>query len=116
MPIYTFRCKTDGEHDIFFKTYNTKKVMPCPVCHEPAKRIISLPGLIDVKRGWNEQANDARRDPYTQAKAQWDGVQRGNAMFGRKIEKPNEKALQLAAREIDKKNKAEKAMPSASSL
>jgi hypothetical protein len=52
-------------------------------------------------RTWNDQANEAQRTPYTQAKAQsWNSYHEQKDM-GVRLDKPTEESIQVAAAAID---------------
>ena len=70
MPIYTYDCPEDGVTDVFTRTVGPPFEMACPHCRGQMANVIAAPARVEVKRDWNEKANDYQRDPYTQAKAQ----------------------------------------------
>lgn len=104
MPIQVYDCLTDGEQDIFMRTFKVPPTITCPTCKQKIKHIISAPAIVDVKRDWNENANEFRRDPYTQAKAQLKNKQREDAERGIRIDKVNEEGLQAGAAAIHDSN------------
>lgn len=57
------------------------------------------------KRQWEAEANDQRRDPYTQAKAQMDHSYNEQKDMGADVAKPTEESIQAAAKEIAKEKK-----------
>ncbi len=70
MPIYTYDCPVDGVQDVLFRTYDAPSTHMCPECYGSMGRCVTLPGRVEIKRDWNEKANDYQHDPYTQSKAQ----------------------------------------------
>ena len=60
-----------------------------------------MPGAVSVVRDWNERANEARRTPYDQAKAQLTNTAREEAeRGGRSPRKVTEEAVQATAKAI----------------
>ncbi len=113
MPIYVYECRRHGRHDFFSRTVDPRPERPCQECGEPAAMCVTAPGVVDVRRDWNEKANDYRRDPYTQAKAQLTNVRReALERVERDCDRPTghitEEAIQVGAREIDKGNRSPK--------
>ena len=84
---------------------------PCPQCDKkcarrPDKPISGAPGLGSVYRSWDENANEQRRDPMTQAKYQAQHMrdeQRDQGNYA--VPKITEAGLQVAAARIDADNK-----------
>ena len=104
MPIQVYDCNIDGEQDIFMRTFEVPTEVDCPTCGQEIKHIISAAAIVDIKRDWNENANEYRRDPYTQAKAQLKNKQREDAERGIRIEKVSEEGLQAGAAAIHDSN------------
>ncbi len=107
MPIYVYECPTDGKQDVFSRTFNVPGERPCPVCGRSASICVTSPSRHDIKRDWNEKANEYRRDPYTQAKAQLTNQHRSALeRVGRDCDRPpdpvTEEAIQVGAKEIHK--------------
>ena len=107
MPIYIYECPTDGRQDVFSRTFNVPGERPCPVCGRSASVCVTAPSRHDIKRDWNEKANEYRRDPYTQAKAQLTNQHRSTLeRIGRDCDRPpnpvTEEAIQIGAKEIHK--------------
>ena len=110
MPIYVYECSEHGRQDVFTRTFDVLKTRPCPKCGKASKICVTAPSRHDIKRTWNDKANEYRRDPYTQAKAQLSNLYRGDLEHIERdcdrMENPvNEEAIQIGAREIDKQNK-----------
>jgi len=84
---------------------------PCPQCDERCPRredkpISGAPGLGSVYRSWDENANEQRRDPMTQAKYQAQHMQDEQRDMGNlNVPKITEEGLQVAATRIDADNK-----------
>ena len=103
MPIQVYECKTDGEFEIKLSFQDEiPKVSKCPDCGTRSNHIISPVGGIKLSRTWNEQANEAQRDPYTQAKAQAYEAYHGRKERGENPPKPTEETLQVVAEGIAK--------------
>ena len=101
MPTQVYECKIDGEFEITLSFQDEiPKVKKCPDCGKRSKHIISPVAGIKIERGWNEQANEAQRDPYTQAKAQAYEAYHGRKERGEDPPKPDESAIQIAAEGI----------------
>jgi len=108
MPIYSYNCPKDGNQDILFRSYDPQDAWPCPECTRLIPKTISTPGRVEVKRDWDEKANDYQRDPYTQSKAQLTNVKRRAAEHGEPHSRITEEVIQLGAREIDRQARAPK--------
>jgi hypothetical protein len=107
MPIYVYECPTDGKQDVFSRTFNVPRERPCPVCGRSASVCVTAPSRHDIKRDWDEKANEYRRDPYTQSKAQLTNQYRSEMeRVERDCDRPpnpvTEEAIQVGAREIHK--------------
>lgn len=106
MPIYEFRCPADGVHDIFVRKLQASKTHKCPTCKREVPNMISAPSFINIVRDWNEQANDYRRNPYVQAKAQLHNLDREQQEHtDASPMKITEEAIQATAENIDRSNK-----------
>lgn len=106
MPIYEFRCPEDGVHNIFVRTFDVPETHTCPTCKQEVPNVISKPSLITIERGWNEKANDYRRSPYDQAKAQLHNLDREQQEHRNAPPmKITEEMIQATASNIDKSNK-----------
>ena len=75
----------------------------CPKCRKKSKHILKPQAGIKIMRGWNKRANDFRRDPYTQAKAQLNNAYNESKEVGMETGKPTEKSYQLQAASIAEK-------------
>ncbi|KKK88130.1 hypothetical protein LCGC14_2746260 [marine sediment metagenome] len=53
-----------------------------------------------IKKTWNEQANETRRDPYTQAKTAFENAYHDAKDDGLNPVKPTEEKIQAAAKKI----------------
>lgn len=105
MPIYIYECPTDGKQDVFSRTFNVPDERPCPVCGRSASVCVTSPSRHDIKRDWDEKANEYRRDPYTQSKAQLTNQHRSALeRVERDCDRPSnpvtEEAIQIGAKEI----------------
>ena len=99
MPIYEAECGEHGLHEVFTRTFGAE--LPCPECGSAMSRRISAPARVNVSRDWNEQANEARRDPYAQARTQLANVAREEAeRSGGTPKKAAEESIQAAAKAI----------------
>ena len=110
MPIYSYECPEHGQHDVFTRTFDILKVRPCEKCGKDSKICITAPSRHNIERTWNDKANEYRRDPYTQAKAQLTNMHRESLEHverdcDREPDPVQEEAIQIGAREIDKQNK-----------
>lgn len=126
MPLYEYECPEHGpqDHLLALRADGPYQERPCNYilrtfqvpaqpnwliikekCKIPSKLMVSAPAIVNVEQDWNEKANDAQRDPYTQAKAQLTNHSRTEAEHGRPEPKVTEAGIQVAARQIatDKK-------------
>ena len=91
---------------MFLRGFDVPQTHTCPGCGKPIPHVVSAPALIDIQRTWNDKANHCRVNPYDQAKAQLNNLDRENQE--RNDDRPmkiTEEMLQVTAREIDKGNK-----------
>ncbi len=112
MPIYVYDCENDGPQDVFSRTFDILPERPCPKCGKGAKMAVTAPARHDIERTWNDKANEYRRDPYTQSKAQLTNLRRETVeRTERDCDRPTspitEEAIQVGAKAIA----AEKANP-----
>ncbi len=106
MPIYTYDCPEDGTTDVFFRAVGPPFELDCPECRGKMQNCVTAPAQVNIQRDWNEKANDCRRNPYDQAKAQLHNLDRENQEHqGTRPMEITEEMLQVTAREIDKENK-----------
>ena len=105
-----------GEHGVFcIRVNRPKEEIPetttCPQCDTRCSRkeyepISGAPSLGSVYRSWNENANEMRRDPMTQAKYQAQHMQDEQRDMGNlNVPKITDEGLQVAAARIDADNK-----------
>ncbi len=111
MPIYVYECPEHGRQDVFTRSFNILRERPCEKCGKTSRICVTAPSHHNIERTWNDKANDYRRDPYTQAKAQLTNMHRESLEHvGRDCDREpdpvREEAIQIGAREIDKQNKA----------
>ena len=111
MPIYVYECEDDGRYDVFTRSFDVLKERPCEKCGKSSKICITAPSRHNIERTWNDKANEYRQNPYTQAKAQLTNMHRSHLEHVERDcdrdENPvQEEAIQIAAKEIDKQNKA----------
>ena len=70
MPNQEYHCKHHGPFDIHLTfAEDVPKTSPCPSCGVGSRHVLRAPAA-QFEYTWNDQANEARRDPYTQAKTQ----------------------------------------------
>ncbi len=100
MPIYTYDCPEDGTTDVFFRAVGPPFEMDCPECKGQMQNCVTAPAQVNIDRDWNEKANDYRRDPYTQAKAQLTNINRRAAEGGESQTPITEEAIQVGAKAI----------------
>ena len=101
MPLQVYRCEAHGEFDILLSFRDdVPQTAHCLTCGAPSLHIIKPPAGIKVVRGWNEQANEMQRDPYTQAKYQATHMYHEQKDLGVRVDKPTEAGIQAAAAEI----------------
>ncbi len=120
MPIYVYECPEHGTFEIFTRIIGeVPKTAICEAvtdfdhgcdCGRPAKLAVTAPSRHNIEQTWNDKANEYRRDPYTQAKAQLTNFHRGELEhIERDCDRPEnpvtEEAIQIGAGEIDKQNK-----------
>ena len=108
MPTQVYSCPRHKEFDVSVPfSEDVPQTAECPmkeksgrVCCEISKHILKTPAGVKFKRTWNEQANEARRDPYTQAKTAFENSYNEAKDDGMNPVKPTEKQLQAAAKKI----------------
>ncbi len=100
MPKQEYLCNTDGPFDVTLTFHDDVPASaPCPVCGSEGRHVLRAPAA-HFARTWNEQANEARRDPYTQAKTQaWNcyNEQRDQGII---MDRPTEAGIQVGAQGI----------------
>ena len=101
MPTQEYHCNRDGPFDIHLTfAEDVPATYPCLECGEEGRHVLRAPAA-KFEYTWNDQANAARRTPYTQAKAQsWNSYHEQRDM-GVRLEKPTEESVQTAAAAID---------------
>ena len=106
MATYEYNCNAcEYSVDVYKPIAALNRKEHCERCNGKMVRILRSPaGGAHFDRTWNEKANDMRRDPYTQAKAQADAVYNEQNDLGKHPEKTSEEGLQIAAKAIDKGN------------
>ena len=104
MAIQTYDCPHHGEFDKLFRRAGLAYRFPCPRCGRTSAHVFKPPSLVTFKRGWNEQANLDRRDPYTQAKAQLVNYDREEQGHGKPPMKITEAAIQAGAKAISEQH------------
>ncbi len=100
MPTQEYHCNADGAFDIHLTfAEDVPKTYTCMTCKEEARHVLRAPAA-KFEYTWNDQANEARRNPYIQAKTQsWNSYNEQRDM-GVRLEKPTEKSIQTAAAAI----------------
>lgn len=73
---------------------------PCITCKEEGRHVLRAPAC-KFNYTWNDQANEARRNPYTQAKTQSWNMYHEQRDMGVRVGKPTEAGIQVAAAAID---------------
>mgnify|MGYP000244163832 CR=1 FL=1 len=103
MPTQEYHCTKDGAFDIHLTfAEDVPTSISCPRCGMQSRHILRAPAS-KFEYTWNDQANEACRNPYTQAKAQsWNNYNE-QMDLGVRLEKPTESAIKAAAASIDKK-------------
>lgn len=101
MPTQEYHCDNHGPFDIRMSfAEDVPKTSPCPACGLSGRHVLRAPAA-KFEYTWNDQANEARRTPYAQAKAQsWNNYNEQRDM-GVRLEKPTEAGIQVAAAAID---------------
>lgn len=108
MPIYVYECPEHGRQDVFTRKFgDILKERPCPKCGRRSRICVTAPSRHNIERTWNDKANEYRRDPYTQAKAQLTNMHRESLEHverdcDREPDPVKEEAIQIGAREIEK--------------
>ena len=106
MPTQVYSCPKHGEVDYYFSWEDeVTETIPCSECSIDSIHILKAPAGIKIEYTWNDRANDIRRDPYTQAKAQAESVYNEQKDQGNHPVKTTEEGLQVAAKQIEKDNK-----------
>ena len=113
MPTQVFSCPQHGEFDVFIPfSQDVPREADCPVvkhgrnCCEISRHVLKAPSGIIIRNTWNDNANEMRRDPYTQAKYQAQHMQDEQRDMGNlDVPKITEEGLQVAAARIDADDK-----------
>jgi len=101
MPTQEFDCSSHGAFDIHLTfAEDVPKTHPCPECGEDGRHVLRAPAA-KFKYTWNDQANEARRTSYSQAKAQLGNAYHEQKDMGQHLAKPTEEGIQAAAATID---------------
>ena len=101
LPTQEYNCDTDGAFDIHLTfAEDVPETSPCLSCGKSSRHVLRAPAA-QFARTWNEQANEAQRDPYTQAKAQSFNMYNEQRDMGVRLEKPTEAGIQVAAKALD---------------
>lgn len=102
MPTQEYQCEADGAFDIHLTfVEDVPKTSPCPDCGVEGRHVLRVPaGGAHFARTWNEQANEARRDPYTQAKAQSWNMYNEQRDMGVRVDIPTEESIQVGAKAV----------------
>ncbi len=101
MPTQEYHCHADGAFDIDLTfAEDVPKTSPCPDCGVEGRHVLRAPAS-KFEYTWNDQANEARRTPYTQAKAQSWNTYNEQRDMGVRLDKPTEASIQTAAAAID---------------
>ena len=98
MPVYSFDCPTHGTQDVLmpYPKGRPPKYHPCQfvieekkndlvknhLCLAPSKFVISPPGLITIRLTWNDEANEARRNPRVQMETQKKNLENERREYG----------------------------------
>ncbi len=110
MPTQVYDCPAEGEFEVIVRiTDDVPGALACPRCGRQSPHMFKPVAAVKVERGWNERANEYRRDPYTQAKAQLTNA--SNEQQERYDAKPaniTEQSIQVAADNIDRDNRKRK--------
>ena len=103
MPTQEYLCKSDGPFDVHLTFAEDVPITyPCPHCGAGGRHVLRPPAGLKFARTWNEQANECRRDTYTQAKAQSWNMYNEQRDLGVRVDKPTEASIQVAASALDR--------------
>lgn len=113
MPLQVFSCPRHGEFDVLLHfSQDVPQEANCPVvkhgrnCCEISRHVLKAPAGIIIKNTWNDNANEMRRDPYTQARYQAQHMRDEQRDMGNlDVPKITEEGLQVVAARIDADNK-----------
>lgn len=101
MPTQEYNCPNDGAFDIHMSfAEDVPRCKDCPTCGLDSRHVLRAPEA-KFARTWNEQANEARRNPYTQATAQSWNSYHEQRNLGVQLDKPTEAGIQVAAAALD---------------
>ncbi len=100
MPKQEYHCRQHGPFDIILTFHDDVPASaPCPECGSEGRHVLRAPAA-HFARTWNEQANEARRDPYTQAKTQAWNCYNEQRDQGVRMDEPTEAGIQVGAKGI----------------
>ena len=101
LPTQEYQCDKHGPFDIHLTwEEDVLSTYPCPICREEGRHILRAPAA-KFEYTWNDQANEARRTPYTQAKAQSWNMYNEQRDMGVRLDKPTESYIETAAAILD---------------
>ena len=105
MPTQEYHCDKDGPFDIRMSfAEDVPMTYPCLECGAEGRHVLRAPA-VKFEYTWNDQANEARRTPYTQAKAQSWNTYNEQRDMGVRMGKPTEESIQVAAAALDHSEK-----------
>ena len=106
MSIQEYECQEHGRTEVFLRGFDIPPTHACPQCGKPVPHAISAPARFNIERTWNDKANYYRVNPYEQAKAQLNNLDRENQEHNNdRPMKITEPMLQETARQIDRGNR-----------
>ena len=102
MPTQEYNCNKDGAFDIHLTfAEDVPETSPCLSCGKSSRHVLRAPAA-KFEYTWNDQANEARRTPYTQAKSQSWNMYNEQRDMGVRVDKPTEESIQTAAGALDR--------------
>lgn len=99
-PTGYYDCPEHGEFPVvFISTTDATWAQPCPACGLMSEWAARAPAS-KFKYTWNDNANEMRRDPYTQAKYQAKHAYHEQKDLGQEAPKPTEDGIQAGAKRM----------------
>lgn len=106
MSIQVYSCGTDGDFELFTRTIGSvSPTETCPTCGKTSSHVFRPGGRMEIKRTWNDRANDEQKNELTMVTASQEGHMRKQAERGLDFKKKNTDDLYKVAVKLQENNK-----------
>ena len=103
MSIQVYSCGTDGDFEIFTKTIGSvDPTETCPACKKASPHVFRPGGRMEIKRTWNDRANDEQKNALTMVTASQKEQERTGRERGTYFAPKNKENLYKVALGVDK--------------